>query len=183
MASSPYVMDYSGSFRFAVPPAVLWSAIEHVEQFEHWWGWLGSFRVQGEGLHEGSVLRGTVAPPLPYRMSVQVELTRCEPGHLIDAKVTGDLQGDAHLRIRPDGTTPDVSGPDDQGFIPTGPDDQGFIPTGTVTDVTWSVEMMQRPMRWAGRVAYPLLRWGHDLVVEATVDSFRSQLSSPGNRC
>jgi uncharacterized protein YndB with AHSA1/START domain len=148
-------MEYGRSFHFAVPPAVLWSAIEHVEQFEHWWGWLGSFRMEGDGLREGSVLRGTVAPPLPYRMSVQVELVRCDPCHLIDAKVTGDLQGDAHLRLR----TGDSDG------------------EATITDVAWSVEMMQRPMRWAARVAYPLLRWGHDLVVEATVDSFRSQLA------
>jgi hypothetical protein len=37
--------------------------------------------------------------------------------------------------------------------------------------------MMQRPMRLAARVAYPLLRWGHDRVVEATVAGFRRQLA------
>ena len=26
------------------PPAV-WSAIEQLDQFERWWGWLGGFRV------------------------------------------------------------------------------------------------------------------------------------------
>jgi hypothetical protein len=36
--------------------------------------------------------------------------------------------------------------------------------------------MMQRPMRIAARVAYPLLRWGHDRVVDATVDGLRRQL-------
>jgi hypothetical protein len=32
--------------------------------------------------------------------------------------------------------------------------------------------MMQRPMRIAARVAHPILCWGHDRVVEATVQSF-----------
>jgi carbon monoxide dehydrogenase subunit G len=144
-------MDYAGRFHFAVPPAVLWSAIGQLDQFGQWWGWLGSYQAQGDGLKEGSVLQGVVRPPLPYRMAVQVELTRCDPCRLVDAKVSGDLAGDAHLRLRPDGE-------------------------GTVTDVDWSLEMLQRPMRCVALVAYPLLRWGHDRVVEVTVESFRSEL-------
>jgi hypothetical protein len=36
--------------------------------------------------------------------------------------------------------------------------------------------MMQRPMRVAARVAPPVLRWGHDRVVDATVAGFRRHL-------
>ena len=151
MAGPPYVMDYSGRFSFPVPPEELWSAIERLDQFERWWGWLGHLQVDGTGLQQGSVLRGTVSPPVPYRMRINVELTRSVRGELIDAVVSGDLAGDAHLRLRPDGQ-------------------------GTIADVAWSLEMLQRPMRLAARVAYPLLRWGHDRVVEATVSSFRRQL-------
>jgi hypothetical protein len=39
--------------------------------------------------------------------------------------------------------------------------------------------MMQRPMRAAARVASPVLRWGHDRVVAATVSGFRRQLRDP----
>ena len=42
---------------------------------------------------------------------------------------------------------------------------------------TWTLEMMQAPMRMAARIAYPLLRWGHDRVVDATVDGFRRHLA------
>jgi hypothetical protein len=42
--------------------------------------------------------------------------------------------------------------------------------------VTWTIEMMQRPMRVAARLAPRMLRWGHDRVVESTVASFRSRL-------
>lgn len=144
-------MDYSGRFSFPVPPEELWSAIERLDQFERWWGWLGHLQVDGAGLQEGSVLRGTVSPPVPYRMRIEVELKHCVRAERIDAVVSGDLAGDAHLRLRPDRE-------------------------GTSADVAWSLEMLQRPMRLAARVAYPLLHWGHDRVVEATVSSFRRQL-------
>lgn len=144
-------MDYTGRFDFPVTPPELWDALQRLDQFERWWGWLGDLRVDGEGLQAGSVLHGTVAPPVPYRMHVDVELHHCVPGQMIDASVSGDLRGDAHLRMQPGGE-------------------------GTVTDVAWSLEMQQLPMRLAARVAYPLLRWGHDCVVEATVRGFRSQL-------
>jgi carbon monoxide dehydrogenase subunit G len=144
-------MDYTGRFSFPVPPEHVWAAIERLDRFESWWSWLGQLQVDGTGLQEGSVLRGTVSPPVPYRMRVEVELQRCIPCQLIDARVTGDLAGDAHLRIQPDGSS-------------------------TVTDVDWSLEMLQRPMRVAARVAFPLLRFGHDRVVDGTVSAFRRQL-------
>jgi hypothetical protein len=40
--------------------------------------------------------------------------------------------------------------------------------------------MMQRPMRLASRFGRPLLQWGHDRVVESTVDGFRHRLESRG---
>ena len=151
MVASCYLMDYTGRFAFPVPPDEMWEAIERLDRFESWWGWLADLEVDGDGLKTGSVMRGTVSPPVPYRMGVTIELTKCVPAQLVDASVSGDLTGDAHLRLRPD-------------------------PAGTVADVAWSLEMRQMPMRIAARVAYPLLRWGHDRVVEVTVAAFRAQL-------
>ena len=54
---------------------------------------------------------------------------------------------------------------------------------GTTASVGWSLEMRQLPMRVAARVAYPLLRWGHDRVVEATVRAFRAQLVQGSPPC
>lgn len=146
-------MEYSGRFAFPVEPPVLWAAIARLDQFEGWWAWLGDLKVEGDGLQAGSVLHGSVSPPLPYRMQVNVHLDRCEPERLIDASVDGDLAGDAHLVLDP-------------------------TPEGSVVEVRWSLEMLQRPMRLAAVVAHPLLRWGHDLLVEATVNSFRKQLTA-----
>jgi hypothetical protein len=84
-------------------------------------------------------------------MQVNVLLDSCTRPERIDASVSGDLCGDAHLVLEPHGS-------------------------GTRAAVAWSVEMKQRPMRMAARLASPLLRWGHDRVVEATVSSFRRNL-------
>lgn len=147
------VISYRHSYRFALTPEELWAAIEQVDQFEQWWPWLEEFRLEGDGLAEGSVLHGVVAPPLPYRMRIEVELTRCERPLVIDALVHGDLEGEAHLRVRADGA-------------------------GAVVDAAWTVEMMQRPMRLASRIGHPLLQWGHDRVVEVTVAGFRRRVES-----
>jgi carbon monoxide dehydrogenase subunit G len=152
------VIEYRGTFRFDVPPESVWEAIERTGEFERWWGWLGAFRLDGAGLVAGSVLVGVVSPPLPYHMSIRVELEQCVPPSCIDAVVHGDLEGRARLELIPDGE-------------------------GTVASVGWTIEMMQRPMRMAARFAYPLLRWGHDRVVDATVFGFCRQLDAGRRSC
>jgi carbon monoxide dehydrogenase subunit G len=156
-ASSTAVVRYRNRFTFAESPAAVWSALEDLEQFERWMGSLGQFHVEGNGLRAGSVLVGTVSPPLPYRLELRLELERCVPKKLIDTAVHGDLEGDGHLRLAPWGA-------------------------GTQADVGWTIEMMQRPMRAAARVAYPVLRWGHDRVVDITVHEFRSRLQAVSDR-
>jgi carbon monoxide dehydrogenase subunit G len=150
---APPVIAYRGQHDFATRPDVLWATLEHVERFEGWWPWLQDFRLEGDGLTAGSVLHGVVAPPLPYRMRVRVELTACVRPVTIEAVVAGDLVGVASLAMRPAGV-------------------------GTAVDAAWTVEMMQAPMRLASRVAYPLLRWGHDRVVDVTVARFRRYLAA-----
>ena len=153
VARSPYVIDYRGRFAFDVAPEAMWSSIEHGERFEAWWAWLREFRLEGPGLEDGAVLHGVVSPPVPYTMRIRVVLDRCTPPSGIDATVHGDLEGEAHLLLEPDDG-------------------------GTVAEVAWTIEMMQRPMRLAARVAHPLMRWGHDRVVEATVAGMRRHLEA-----
>jgi Polyketide cyclase / dehydrase and lipid transport len=145
------VMTYRRDHDFSVSPSELWAVIGEIDQFETWWPWLEEFRLEGGSLQRGAVLRGVIAPPLPYRMQVQIELTRCDPPRGMEALVHGDLEGDASLELRGDGV-------------------------GTRVHVAWEVEMMQRPMRLADRMAHPLLQWGHDRVVDMTVAGFRRRL-------
>ena len=149
------VIEYGREYEFAVTPSQLWEGLQQVEEFDRWWPWLEEFRVEGNALATGAVLHGVVVPPLPYRMRIRVELTRCEPPRDIDAVIGGDLEGEAQLRVCAAGT-------------------------GSRVEVRWAVEMMQRPMRLATRVGRPLMQWGHDRVVESTVAGFRRRLESAG---
>jgi hypothetical protein len=154
------VITYHGTFRFTVTPEQLWDAIEQTGDFERWWSWLGEFKVAGAGLRSGTILTGVVSPPLPYRMRVRVELEDCVRPRSIDAAIHGDLEGRGTLRL----STEPLSRPS--------PDDQ----SATTASVWWTIEMMQAPMRLAARIGYPLLCWGHDRVVDATVAGFRRQV-------
>lgn len=159
MAYVPPVIAYQRGFDFAVTPAQLWATIEDAETFERRWSWLREFSIEGRPLKTGSVMHGVVVPPVPYRMRVDVELVRCRRPSLIDALVHGDLEGEANLRMRRAGD-------------------------GTRVEVAWRVEMMQRSMRIASRVAHPLLARAHDAVVETTVAGLRRELakgSAPGS--
>jgi hypothetical protein len=146
-------MTYREQHEFTQPPPELWRAMEEMDRFEMWWSWLEEFRLEGDSLAAGSVLHGVIAPPLPYRMRIRVELTHCDPCRHVDALVHGDLEGEAQLDMRGAGT-------------------------GSIVDVAWTVEMMQRPMRMASRFAHPLMQWGHDMVVGITVAGFRRRLES-----
>ncbi len=150
--TGPYDMPYRGTFEMPLPPAELWRRLEWFDRYPDWWGWLREFRADGEGLTAGTVLRGTVHPPVPYAMRVRVTFVECRPHTYIAADVDGDLRGPAELWL----------------------DEQGG--EGCRVTVAWQVEMLQRRMRLATRVARPMLRWGHDRVVESTVRGFRRRL-------
>ena len=158
------IIAYRRDYLFDVTPKELWSTLEDTDRYQAWWPWLREFSSEGDPLVTGSVMRGTVVPPLPYRMRIEVELVRCVRPKEVDALVHGDLEGSASLRLSAAGKR-------------------------ARAEVSWSVEMMQRPMRLASRVAHPVLKRGHDFVVELTVGGFRRHLAderrqrrSPGER-
>ena len=100
--SSVYVIDYDGTFIFPAPAAELWTTIARFDCFPSWWSWLREFAVQGSGLRDGTSLHGIVAPPLPYRMRLDVVLEECVPEQRLTAIVHGDLEGPAQLTFEGD---------------------------------------------------------------------------------
>jgi hypothetical protein len=145
------VIEYEGVFAFPVGVDRVWETIGRSALFPSWWGWLREFSVEGHDLARGTVFHGVVVPPLPYRMRLDVAVDECVPRDHITAFVHGDLEGTAILTFAGDEAK-------------------------SVVGASWVIEMMQPPMRMAARFAHPLLQWGHDCVVEATVDGFRRHL-------
>jgi hypothetical protein len=155
--SPVHVINYDSTLAFPVSVADLWATMVQVDRFSSWWSWLHEFSVEGNGFEHGTVLHGVVVPPLPYRMRLAVALDEVVPEQRIIARVHGDMEGAARLTFEGDDTE-------------------------TQVHATWTIEMMQRSMRMAARIAHPLLLWGHDRFVDATVDGFRRRLvgeSSP----
>ncbi len=145
------MFTHCGEYAFDLPPDRLWDRMAEVDRFEGWWPWLSEFRLEGNGLEEGAVLRGVVSPPLPYRMRLRIELGPCRRHEAIDATVGGDLTGTARLRI-------------------------GARGEGSVVAMEWVIEVRQPVMRLAARLGRPLLQWGHDRVVAVTLAGFRRRI-------
>jgi carbon monoxide dehydrogenase subunit G len=155
--SSCFLIEYRRRFDIDAPPQVVWSVLED------FWSWGNSsplvrdFEVDGQGLTDGTVVSATVATPLAYAMRVELELNRCVPVELIVATVSGDLRGEGQVWLRGDGG-------------------------GTRAQVAWKFEMTARSLRAVARVAGPILRWGHDQIVESTLEALKARvywLSTP----
>jgi hypothetical protein len=147
---SPYVFEHDAHLDVEAEPATVWRHLAEFDNYTRWWPWLREFSVDGAGLESGTRLCGVVRPPAPPVMHVEVELTERTASY-VSALVRGDLDGPARLTVE-------------------------AIPTGTRVSVWWQVEITQRTMRAAARVARPLLLFGHDRVVAHTIASFRRNL-------
>jgi carbon monoxide dehydrogenase subunit G len=153
-----YVIDYSAVFPVAAPPQVVWSVLEDIGYLERCSTWLQKLVIDSPGLREGSVIQGVVATPLTYRIQVTINLEQCVRPRLIVATVHGDLEGEARLSLTPDQRR-------------------------TRAEVRWTVEMLQRPMRVMARVAHPVLRRGHDTVVQAAIRVLASRVLELDGTC
>lgn len=143
-------IDYRGAFWFPVGPNELWVTIERFDRFESWWAWLRNFDADTDRLVVGNVLHATVVPPVPYRLCLDIRLEASLRPQVVEATIDGDVRGFAVMRLEP-------------------------VDDGTQVTVVWSLNMTSRPLRIAAHVAYPLMRWGHDRVVEMAVAGFRRQ--------
>ena len=143
--------------RFDVDRDALWEAIASPADFARWWPWLRRF--DGERLAAGERWDCTVQPPLPYTLRFALEIDDVVPGELVTARVSGDLRGSARLEVR------DLSGPQ-------GPRSEirlrsQLAPTNPV-------------LRTFASVARPVVRFGHDWVLDTGVQQFRSRGLSGG---
>jgi uncharacterized protein YndB with AHSA1/START domain len=143
--------------RFDVDRDTLWSAITSVEDFSAWWPWLRAF--DGERLAVGETWGCTVQPPLPYTLHFALEIDEVVPYELVTARITGDLDGSARLEVR------DLPGGD-------GPRSEIRLQS--------DLEPSNLVLRTFARVARPVVRFGHDWVLDTGVQQFRSRALSAG---
>jgi carbon monoxide dehydrogenase subunit G len=148
---SPYVLEYVGCYHLSAPPEMVWSVLEDLHQFEICSTWLEHLAIDRPGLRDGSVLRASIATPLPNQIHVRLDLETCIPASLVIAAVHEDLEGKARLSLAPE-------------------DD------GTRAEMRWTTEIMPLPVRALALVARPLLRRGQDVMAKAAIRTVETRL-------
>ena len=132
---------------FEVAPDELWSAMIETDRYPSWWPWLRRFDP-GEGFETGARWHCEVAPPLPYVVRFSVTLDRIEHGSSARATVDGDVRGDALLTVE------DLGGGRSSARLRS-----RLAPANPV-------------LRNVGRVARPVVEWGHDWVLDQGLRQF-----------
>jgi hypothetical protein len=143
-AWSGAAIHYTGEFWFPIHVHDFWQLIEDFDRYQEWWPWLQEFTTDRDGLVTGNVLRATVVPPVPYRLRLEVRFDSCQRLTVTEATIAGDLRGHASLSF-------------------------DELRGGTCVRAAWTLEAASAPMRLAARVARPVVRWGHDRVVDMAV--------------
>jgi hypothetical protein len=128
-------------------PGAVWAALEDTAAYRGWWPWLGAFDA-ASGLTEGARWRATIRAPLPYTVAFDLDLHGVDPvGHVVQAAVSGDLDGRAAVRLAPEAA-------------------------GTRLAMSWHLTPVRSFLKVLDATARPLARWGHDTVMRRSVEAF-----------
>ncbi|MEO5899041.1 MAG: SRPBCC family protein, partial [Ilumatobacteraceae bacterium] len=138
-------------YDFAMTPEELWACIIVVPSYPTWWPWLRSF--DGTRLAEGEVWQSSVQPPLPYAVRFTVSIDAVVPARRVAATIKGDVIGTAELHIEPR-----AKGCQARLVADLGPD--------------------KSALRALSIAARPLVRFGHNWVLDTGARQFRSRSSA-----
>ena len=132
-------VDSDRRYRVAMEPAELWARISAVDGYQAWWPWLREF--DGNRLETGEVWRCLVQPPLPYTVRFAVAIVGVVADQSVSATITGDIAGSARLDISP-------------------------TRAGCEVRLVSSLQPANLMLRTAALVARPLVRFGHNWVLD-----------------
>lgn len=141
--------------RFPVEPTALWDAFAATGEYRTWWPWLRSLDA-GDGFVEGARWRCVVQPPLPYVLRFDLVLEEVEAPRFVTATVEGDIEGHAAIDLTA------VDG------------------TGSELRLVAVLSPSAPALRAVARVAGPLVRFGHDWVLDTGLRQFRRR-ALPGS--
>lgn len=140
-------------YPFAVPPEELWSAFVDTGAYRSWWPWLRTF--DGDGFHEGARWTCEVQPPLPYSLRFELLLEEVEAPRFVTATVSGDISGHASIDVR-------------------------ATPAGSEVRLVATLGPNSAVLRTIARLAHPLVRFGHDWVIDTGLRQFRRRALREG---
>ena len=138
-------------YDFDVSPEKFWEAASRTGLYRTWWPWLEG--LEADQLAEGQIWTCCVQPPLPYSVAFSLELHDVCHGTRIRARVSGDIEGDASLDIHP-------------------------APTGCQVRLRSHLSPSSRWLKTTSLVARPLVRFGHNWVLDTGARQFRTRAFS-----
>lgn len=141
MAADHYVLITT--WRLNAPVAEVWQVLSDAGGWPTWWPFVESVELvapgEAAGLH--SIWRYTWKTLLPYRLRLELSVTRIEAPAVLEAEVTGDLSGYGSCRIfRQD--------------------------PHTLVRYEWNVRTCRPWMKWFAPVARPVFLWNHQRVMQ-----------------
>jgi uncharacterized protein YndB with AHSA1/START domain len=137
-------------YRFPVDADALWTALSATSDYQRWWPWLRDFDARG--LTAGDSWRCAVRPPLPYILRFTIHLDEVVPTSLVVATITGDIAGRARLDVAPQ-------------------------PPGSEIRLTSDLAPSSRAFGLLARLARPVVRRGHDWVLDTGARQFAGHVS------
>lgn len=143
------------------PREAVWDELFHSERWPQWWRQLERVeeRELGDANRIGCVRRFIWKGALPYRLAVDMRLTRAERPHLLESRATGELEGSGRWSLR------EADG-------------------GTRARYDWNVRTTKRWMNRLAPVARPAFAWNHDMVMRGGERGLKSLLEPrSGSQC
>ncbi|MGH9210042.1 MAG: hypothetical protein ACRD2C_05100 [Acidimicrobiales bacterium] len=133
------------TYCFEVSSPVLWGMLSRVDDYRSWWPWVRESRATK--LAAGEVWQFAIQPPLPYALRCAIHIQAVVEPELIEAEVSGDLEGWARVMMRAGQMETEVR---------------------VVTELV----AVSAPVRIASRAFPSLARWGHDWVLDTAARQF-----------
>jgi len=148
----PVLVRSDRRYRFALPPDELWEVATSVDGYRSWWPWLRRF--DGAAFAAGQVWACVVQPPLPYAVRFAIALDEVEAPALVRATITGDIEGSAALEVT-------------------------AAPGGCEARLVSHLSPANSVLRAAARLARPVVRFGHDWVLDTGARQFTARAIAP----
>ena len=136
------------TYRFDAGPEKFWATIGDLGSYTSWWPWLRIF--DAKDFEVGSRWTCAVQPPVPYRVRFTIDLIQIEVPRLVTVAVSGDVIGSASLEVVPDGS-------------------------GSAVRLVSELTPDNRVLRAASVVARPIVRFGHDWVLDTGASQFAAR--------
>jgi hypothetical protein len=135
-------------WEFDVDPPTLWAALSDISSYRRWWPWLAG--LDADAFAEGERWRCTVQPPLPYQLRFGVHLDVVEAPTTAAATIDGDITGTATITVT-------------------------AVDAGSEIRLVSSLAPANPFLRGVARFAAPVVRLGHDWVLDTGARQFRSR--------